>query len=341
MGRGSSRVKPGATPRRAALAVTGACGFVGANVVLALARQGHRVVACDVAAPPEALRQAWARQPGHVRWLPLDVTTEGGWAFLDDEPIETIIHGAAITPGPSDETPAQTARVNLWGTVAALEYARRRGCRRFVFVSSSGVYGAVHSAKPLRETRPLRSASSYALTKLCGEQFVSLYRQSYGLDACSVRVAAAYGPWERPTAARTRMSLIHQLAAAALRRQRLLVSGTRVARDWTYVGDVAAGLAHLAVLPTLPFDLFNLSSGRATSLGAIVRTIRRLVPRAAIEVEDTRPSRADLVMGPSEHRAPLDVSRLRSTGFQARTSLASGLRMYLDWLKRSGPGDSV
>lgn len=341
MGRGSSRVRPGATARRAVLAVTGACGFVGANVVLALAKHGHRVVACDVAAPPETLRKACARQPGHVRWLPLDVTTEGGWAFLDDEPIEAVIHGAGVTPGPSDETPAQTARVNLWGTVAALEYARRRGCRRFVFVSSSGVYGAVHSAKPLRETRPLRPASSYALTKLCGEQFVSLYRQAYGLDACSVRVAAAYGPWERPTGARIRMSSVYQLAAAAMRRQRILVSGTQVARDWTYVSDVAAGLAHLAVLPTLPFDLYNLSFGKTTSLGAIVRTIRRLVPRAAIVVEETRPSRADVVLGPSDHRAPLDVSRLRSTGFRARVSLETGLRLYLNWLKRNGLRESV
>ena len=327
---------PGATPRRAALAVTGACGFVGANVVLALARQGHRVVACDVAAPPEALRKAWARQPGHVRWLPLDVTTEGGWAFLDDEPIEAIIHGAAVTPGGGDEAPAQTARVNLWGTVAALDYARRRACRRFVFVSSSAVYGEVRTSGSLKETRKVRPASSYALTKLCGEQYVGLYRKVHGLDACSVRLAAVYGPWERPTGARTKMSLIHQLATAAIRRRKMLVSGLRVARDWTYVGDAAAGLAHLTVLPRLPFDLFNLSSGTPVSLATIVRTIRRLVPRAAIVVEDAKPNEADVVLGPSDHRAPLDVARLRSTGFRARTSLQMGLRVYVDWLKRNG-----
>lgn len=320
--------------RRGAIAVTGACGFVCANVVRDLARRGHRVIAADLTPPPDPLRQAWTNLAGSVRWLPLDVASEGGWTLLDEEPVERIIHGAAVTPGGSDPEPARTARVNLWGTIAGLEYARRRGCRRFVFISSSGVYGAARSPRPLKERRALRSANAYAVAKICAEQFVSLYRQRYELDACSVRLAAPYGPWERPTGARTRMSLVYRVATAAARRQPIRLAGVKIARDWTYVDDVAAGLAHLVTVPTLPYDLFNLSNGKPVTLEKIARTIRRLVPGSVITI--TPPDQADVAMAPSDYRAPLDVSRLRAAGFAAKTSLDVGLRRYLRWLAGEG-----
>ncbi|MGH2405375.1 MAG: NAD-dependent epimerase/dehydratase family protein [bacterium] len=316
------------------VAVTGAAGFVCANVVLHLAQRSHHVIACDVAPPPDALRRLWAEQSGSIRWVALDVAAEGGWAALDAEPVERIVHGAAITPGGPDPTPERTARVNFWGTVAGLEYARRRACRRFVFISSSGVYGAARSHRPLRETRALRPENAYALAKRSAEQFVSLYRHRYGLDACSVRLAAPYGPWERPTGVRTRMSPIFRLATAALRGEKIRVSGMQIARDWTYVDDVAAGLTHLMNAPALPFDLFNLSSGKPASLGTIVRTLRRLIPGAAIEAADA--DHADVGMGPADYRAPLDITRLRAAGFVPRTNLATGLARYLEWLNGIG-----
>ncbi|MGQ0569214.1 MAG: NAD-dependent epimerase/dehydratase family protein [Armatimonadota bacterium] len=320
--------------RGAVTAVTGACGFIGANIVLHLANAGHRVIACDLDPPPEPLSRAWSQQSGPVRWIPLDVTEESGWGALDGEPVERIIHGAAVTPGGEDQAPGRTARVNLGGTIAGLDYARRRQCRRFVFISSSGVYGAVRSSKPLLETRVVSPNNSYALAKLCGERFVSLYRERYGLDACAVRLAAPYGPWERPTGARPRMSPVFRLATAALRGQALRVSGLTVARDWTYVEDVAAAIVHLATLSQVPFDLFNLSAGVPVSLAQIVQTVQRLHPAAAIRT--SRANTADVVMSRGDSRTPLDISRLRSTGFVATTALEIGLTRYLDWLNHAG-----
>ncbi len=319
---------------RGAIAVTGACGFVCASVVRDLARRGYRVIAADVAPPPDPLRRAWIDLAGSVRWLPLDVTSEGGWTLLDGEPVERVIHGAAVTPGGSDPEPARTARINLWGTIAGLEYARRRGCRRFVFISSSGVYGAARSRRPLKETRPLRPASAYAVAKICAEQFVSLYRERYELDACSVRLAVPYGPWERPTGSRARMSAVFRLATAAVRGQSIRLAGVKIACDWTYVEDVAAGLAHLAAATRLPYDIFNLSTGKPVTLERIARVIRRLVPGSMIDIAS--PGRADVAMGPADYRAPLDVTRLRAAGFAAKTSLDEGLRQYLNWLAGEG-----
>lgn len=317
---------------RPAIVVTGACGFVGANLVLHLVARGHSVIACDRNPPPGPLRREVQRRRGRVRWVRLDVTDLDAWARLDTEPIERIVHGAALTPGRDDPAPARTIQVNLWGTVAALDYARRRGVNRFVFVSSSAVYGAPRSRRRQHETRRVRPAHPYALAKLTAERFVSFFRARYGVDACSARLGAVYGPWERPTHARSRLSPVCALAVAAARGDRITVSTLDVARDWIYAADAAAALAHLATVPRLPHEVFNVATGRAVSLRTIVAALQRLAP--ALYVEVTSPDRAHIVMRRADERAPLDVTRLRSLGFIARTDLATGLRRYLRWLRR-------
>lgn len=308
------------------VAVTGACGFIGANVVLHLAQRGHRVIACDRDPPLDALRQACSQYRDKIRWLELDVAAPAAWAALDGKRVDALIHGAALTPGNPDPSPELTTRVNVLGTVAALEHARSRGYGRFVLVSSSAVYGAqIETPEP---------QNSYAASKLAAELYVSLYRRSFRLDACSVRLAGVYGPWERPTGARRRMSAIFLLATAALRRQKIRVAGLSVARDWVYAPDVAAGLVHLTMLPALPHDLFNLGSGRRTTLEQIVRILRNVVPGVAI---DTSPAeQADVAYAAGDERSALDVTHIRATGFEAATDAETGLRRYLEWLEGEG-----
>ena len=264
----------------------------------------------------------------------MDVTTADGWAVLDTEPLDAIIHAAAVTPGGFDTAPGRTIRVNLCGTIKALEYARRRMLRRLVSLSSSGVYGPMRSRRALLESSRVSPTTSYGLAKLSAESFVSLYRRAYGLDACSVRLAAPYGPWERPTSVRTRMSMIFRLAVAAVRGESLRVAGAGVARDWTYAADVAAGLAHLATVEALPSDLFNLSSGVRVTLREVVRVVRQVVPESRIEI--VRRGKVDLALTREDGRAALDVSRLRSAGFRAMTPLEEGLRHYVGWLRGLG-----
>ncbi len=316
------------------IAVTGACGFVGANIVLHLARRGHRVVACDRGPPPDPLRQAWSRYPDTIRWLELDVAASAAWAALHGERVDALIHGAALTPGSPDPSPELTTRVNVLGTVAALEHARSRGYKRFILVSSSGVYGRSLTPEPMPEIETPEPQNSYAASKLAAERYVSLYRRSFRLDACSVRLASVYGPWERPTDARTRMSSIFTLATAATGQRRIRVAGLNIARDWIYAPDVAAGLVHLAMLPALPHDLFNLGSGTSTTLEQIVRILQTLVSGAEIEVVAS--DLADIAFGPGDERPGLDVSRMHQAGFEATTDPETGLRKYLEWLEGEG-----
>jgi len=323
---------PGGLP--AAIAVTGAGGFVGANVVLHLAEGGYRVVACDRDPPPHPLRQACAPYGERVRWLPLDVTERNAWAVLDAEPPVTLIHAAALTPGSLDPSPERTMRVNVLGTIMALEHARSRGYKRLVLISSSGVYGDIQTPLPLPEIEMPEPQTGYAASKLAAERYVSMYRRSFGVDACAVRLAGVYGPWERPTAARTRMSSIFTLATAAVGKRRVRVAGVDVARDWICATDVAAGLVHVATMPAVPHDLFNLGSGRATTLQEIAHIVQELVPDAVIET--TPAPHADIVYTSADSRPALDTSRLRDTGFTVTTELRANLQRYLEWLRGDG-----
>lgn len=316
------------------IAVTGACGFVGANVVLHLAQRGHRVIACDRDPPPDPLRQACSRHADLARWVVMDVTKPDAWNALDGEAVEILIHGAALTPGSPDPSPELTTRVNVLGTVAALEHARRHGYRRFVLISSSAVYGDSRLPDPIPEIETPEPPNSYAASKLAAERYVSLYRRSFGLDACSVRLAGVYGPWERPTPARRRMSSIFTLATAVLGHRRVRLAGMSIGRDWIYAPDVAAGLAHLATQPTLSHDLFNLGSGKSTTLEEIVQILQGLVPCAEIEASPVE--QADVAYTQGDSRPALDVSRLRAAGFEAATDVETGLRQYLDWLQAEG-----
>ena len=317
-----------------AIAVTGACGFVGANVVLHLAQRGHRVIACDRDPPPDPLRQTCSRYADKIHWLELDVTVADAWHALDGEAVEMLIHGAALTPGNPDPSPELTTRVNVLGTVSALEHARDRGYKRFVLISSSGVYGASQTPAPMPEIETPESQNSYAASKLAAEQYVSLYRRSFGLDACSVRLAGVYGPWERPTTARKRMSSIFTLATAAIGRRPVRVAGMSIGRDWIYAPDVAAGVAHLATQPTLSHDLFNLGSGTRTTLEQIVRILQKVVPGVAIETSPAE--QADVAYEADDERSALDVTRIRAAGFEAATDAETGLRGYLEWLDGEG-----
>jgi UDP-glucose 4-epimerase len=317
----------------AVVVVTGATGFVCASLVVHLAQRGHRVLACDIEPPPLELDVAWRQYGEKVEYTAFDVSREESWSILDNARVQSVIHGAAVTPERNDPNPGRTARVNLGGTIAGLEYARRRPGVRFVYVSSSGIYGTIQARDPLRETRRVTPRDSYCLAKHAGEQFVSLYRGSYNVDACSVRLAAPYGPWDRPTAASNQRSPIYRLMIAAVSGRACYIDNPSVSRDWTYIEDVAAGLAHLATLSVLPHDLFNLSTGVPVSLRKIARIVSALVPQAKFSqhFEDN----IDIIRS-SEIRSPLDISRLKSTGFTPQIAVNEGIAKYLKWLQGEG-----
>lgn len=321
-------MSPAPTTHDHRILVTGAAGFLGANVIIALAQKGIGVVAADREQPPPELLAALAALADRIEWAALDVRRAEDWASLPADRIAAVIHAAAVTTGGDDPDPGVTCDVNTGGTVKALQWASGHGIRRFVYVSSSAVYRGTVTHQPLHEDLPLLPTTAYGRSKLAAEGFVDLYRQTRGLQTVIARLPSLYGPWERPGEHRRNPSPVYQLAQALQDAgSAVCVAGADVARDWTYVGDAAAGLVHLALLDGPP-ELVNLSLGRMVSLRELAEAFSGL-SGARVEL-DRGP--ACIRMTPTSGNQPMDVRALAAAGFVATTGPADGLRRYWEWL---------
>jgi len=246
--------------------VTGASGFVGANLVEALLRRGHAVVALSLDALPA---------PFAVTEVRGDATDTGlVERVMREQRIEAVWHGAAITAGPEREKreAARIVEVNLLATVRALEAAARAGVRRFIYPSSSAVYGesALGEGGPLDEDAPLRPLNLYGITKVAAEAAVLRLAPALGVEACAGRINAVFGPWERDTGLRDTLSPHLQMAAMAREgREAILARGAD--RDWIYAPDVAQAFVRMLEAPSVPALAMNITQGALWPLETMAR----------------------------------------------------------------------
>jgi len=323
--------------------ITGATGFLGANLLYEFAEREWEVLACDIEDPPPGLKKELsANERDIVSWHHLDVTKRSDWNSLPDEGGDLFVHGAAVTPGDDDPNPPLTAEVNVVGTLHALEWARRRDIRRFVYVSSSAVYRGVQAEGSLREDIELDPPTTYGKTKVVAESFVRYYADLGPMEAFSVRLPSLYGPWERPTGSRPNMSAVFELMRAAFTGKQLRVSGSSAARDWTYAPDVARAVADLSGVPweELP-DVLNISTGRFVNLETIVRVVMNYFPDAGIHLCDEGEHCAELQITPTSGERPMDVCRLEKAGVSPGSDFTGSFGRYVEWLSQSKDHEEV
>jgi nucleoside-diphosphate-sugar epimerase len=320
--------------------VTGANGFVGVNIVRRLAQKGAHVVALARRPPDSETLRYLQDLAARIVWVEIDVRDRQGLtAALRDHAIDRVVHGAAMTPTPEVER-TQTATVvdiNFGGTLNALEAARESGAGHFVFISSSGLYGAPDGdpRQPRTEHDPLKIVGLYAICKQAGEHLCRRYSELHGLTTAVGRLGSAYGPMEWASKSRESMSLVYDAAHRALAGEHMAVWGSDRVRDFCYVADVAEAFARLALAEELHWPLYNVATDQAITVRDVLDELVRLCPGFTwSEVAD--PEQADVTLPPTSARAPHELSRLREdVDFSPQYDLSRGLKAYLDWL-RSG-----
>jgi nucleoside-diphosphate-sugar epimerase len=321
----------------AAILVTGATGFVMANVIRHLAERGHDVVGVDLKPPDHSLRRFVEHLPGRVSFRQVDVTDRTAVAvLLQDVRPARAVHGAAITSIPIDVERArfvETSDVNVTGTLNVLAALVQVGVGRVVAISSGSVYGPRENLTPIREDDVKDPQAAYPMTKWAADMLARRFAGVHGLDLAVARLAGPFGPFERDTGSRPLLSPMAEWATAAVKGEPVVVSGdASVARDSVYVGDVARGVAAILFAERLAYDAYNVGWGRGTSAEQAIAALGRVVPKLRIEWCPERPSPWS---GPGAVAGPLCGDRLRQDlGWEPRYDLDSGVAEYVEWLRR-------
>jgi len=311
--------------------VTGGAGFIGSHLCGRLLSRGDQVAAMDNFDPfyPERIKRR-ALEPLLSRGLRLfqaDIRDAEAVerAFREAAP-ECIVHLAALAGvRPSIERPAEYMDVNVRGTCVLLEATRRAGVHRFVFGSSSSVYGA-NAVLPFQETARIDSPlSPYAASKAAGEQLVSTFRNLYGLEAISLRFFTVYGARQRPDLA------IHKFARRMLAGQKLPFFGDGSSRrDYTYIDDILAGVLAALSVPLTRHEIVNLGGAQTTTLRDLIALLEdALGVRAELDVQPDQ--KGDMPM------TSADVTHAgKVLGYAPRTPLREGIRLFVEWIRKEG-----
>jgi UDP-glucose 4-epimerase len=293
--------------------VTGGAGFIGSHVVEALLARGDDVTVVDDLSSGKR-----ENVPEGAPLVVADVR-EGIDAVYDEVRPEVCFHLAAqVDVRVSVERPAHDASVNVLGTIALLEAARRHGTQ-LVFSSTGGaIYGECDGPAPEEaERRPL---APYGVSKLAGEEYLAAYNRLYGSGHVSLRYGNVYGPRQDPHGEAGVVAIfLGRLAAGEA--PRIFGDGQQT-RDYVYAGDAAA-----ATLAATGRDggVFNVGTGVETSVLDLYETCRR-VAGASLEAVEAPARLGEL------QRSVLDVALAeRELGWRAEVPLEEGLRRTWEW----------
>jgi UDP-glucuronate 4-epimerase len=311
--------------------VTGSAGFIGSHLTERLLAEGHSVVGFDNFDPfyPEALkRQNLEKALAHPNFQ----LVEGDCAEAADvdlafnDRIDAVVHLAAKAGvRPSILDPIGYTRANVVATQVMLEAARKHDVNRFIFGSSSSVYGN-NPKVPFSEDDPVdRPISPYAATKRACEVLAHSYHHLFGMGILSLRFFTVYGPRQRPDLA------IRKFATLLSRGDPIPFYGDgSTERDYTWIDDILQGVtAAIERSRTHPreFEIINLGESRTTSLSRLVDLIA-----TGLGVE---PNLQRLPMQPGDvDRTFADVRKARELlGYNPTTAVEQGIPRFIEWFK--------
>lgn len=298
--------------------VTGSSGFIGLNLLEALAPLPCRVVGLADRPVPDKARFSLA-ELGLVPVLEaVDIRDPHAVAeVMERHRPDVVIHTAAVTAGPERERSGARAviDVNIGGTQSVLDGCSAAGVGRLVHVSSGAVYGpAAFGPDSLDETTPLAPTTYYGITKLTAEQLAHRHGELHDLDVVVARLSAVFGPWEYPTGARDFMSPMLQMVRAARDGTPIRLVADRP-RNWMYAPDGARMLVALALKPELGHDCYNICPETTTTA---VRFLERLAAAYAevgadldhAVVDDPAQASIGCDADPRRERAPVSSRRI-------------------------------
>jgi UDP-glucose 4-epimerase len=305
--------------------VTGGAGFIGSHLTDYLAALGCQVTVLDNFANGRRENLHEALASGNVTIIEGDITdaTVCERAVRDQD---VIFHLACLGVRASLHDPFSNHQVNALGSLNLLMAARAAKIRRFVYVSTSEVYGKALTF-PLTESAATWPTTVYGGSKLAGEHYAAAYHQCYDLPVIRIRPFNNYGP--RAHFEGDSGEVIPRFMLRALAGQAPVVFGDGGhTRDFLFVKDCAEAMVKIAETDSLVGDIVNLGYGEETRIGDLGQLVLNVTQRTDLKIE-YHPDRPGDVP-----RLWVNSQKLRTaTGWQPRVTLAEGLRLTLDYYK--------
>lgn len=308
--------------------VTGAAGFIGSHLTERLLRDGHAVLGIDsfdAFYDPQVKRRNIAPALEHPQFalIEADIRDQAAMENAIGDDVDAIVHLAARAGvRPSIEQPALYTDVNINGTVVLLEIARQRQIKRFVFASSSSVYGNNKKVPFSEDDNVDFPISPYAATKKAGELICHTYHHLYGIGLTCLRFFTVYGPRQRPDLA------IHKFARLLEAGQPIPIYGDgTMRRDFTYIDDIINGVV-AALDKCTGYEIYNLGESRPICVSDLVAEIEKALGKKAVKNHlPTQPG--------DVNQTYADVAKAqRDLDYDPSTHIATGLAHFVRWLRQ-------
>jgi UDP-glucose 4-epimerase len=315
--------------------VTGGAGFIGSHLAERLLSEEHNVTIVDNLSSGK-IDNLKGLDTRSFKFVKADINDQEALLRALDG-VDTVMHLAAVVSvHKSIVDPVFTSKVNVAGTMSLLECARKRGVRKFVFISSAAVYGDIKSL-PIKEDSGLSPISPYGATKLEAEKRVLQFEREFGIDSTVLRLFNAYGP---RSYGGEYSGVIAKFATRLSNYEGPIVYGDGLqTRDFVYVKDVVDAIIRASKpKPSRLHSVYNVGSGKPVTIEDLALLESELVLGNNVLIPfDYRPP----VIGDIRH-SYADITRIKSElGFEPRTSLEEGLGQYIEWLVPTLPTKQI
>ena len=313
--------------QRQRVLVTGGAGFIGSELVRQLAARGTVVGVVDnlVNGRRENLDGVLS---DNVELNVADVRDTKSMAPLLRE-VDIVFHLACLGVRHSIHSPLENHEVNASATLGLLNAARSRGVKRFVYVSSSEVYGTARTA-PITEDHPTLPMTVYGASKLAGEAYARAFWKTYHYPTVVLRPFNAYGPRCHHEGDSGEVIPKFMLRCLAGKPMMIFGDGTQT-RDFTFVADTAAGIVAAGLSDSSVGETINLGSGKEIQVRDLANTIAQVVGRPHADITHVEPRPGDVL------RLLADSSKAKKLlGFQPSVALHDGLVRLRDWYQSQG-----
>jgi nucleoside-diphosphate-sugar epimerase len=304
--------------------ITGVAGFIGSHLAERLINGGYEVLGVDSFLDyyPKSIKE------NNLKGL----LAQSGFEFIQGDiaeldlngiiaGVDAVFHQAALAGVRASwgSRFGEYVNNNVLGTQLLLEASKDKGLKKFIYASSSSVYGDALDF-PITENSPLRPVSPYGVTKLAGEHLASLYHSGYGVPTVSLRYFTVYGPRQRPDMA------FHKFIRAVSCGDEIEIYGTgEQTRDFTFVSDaVEANLQALSACKT--GEIYNIGGGSRIMLSDTIKIIEEVTGRTAnIKYTDTQ-------RGDAKHTFA-DISKAgNDLSYSPSVNIRDGISKHYDWL---------